>query len=843
MLTKLAGKPNPNRRVGGVVRRATEAGINRSVVEDMLRRAKPTIRKDVSSLVSDAGRSLSHPQTAAIVPDLAARLAKYKASLPPVEAVSPTHWAPGAWWDRVVAEAKAAPAMPWVKPQAPAHDIQVNPGKVAPYTFNPSGPPASLMKLLAGGGALAAGYGGIKRMAGGAADAIGNATSGITDTLKSLGETVAPSAPAATGDVGASSSIHSHAPTEGIAGTLWRNAPYLAAGGAGAVGLYALYKNMQAEKERQKQVPSLNLLPKTASDRQAFVDEFPLVAGFLVACHKAGLNEQQFREKIAVVCRLNDDYAIEFATAMEKLGVELHGLPDLTKPLSPEHIAPPPVSVPNAPALGEPGPKLDRAAMQAPMPNAPAPRPAALPQLGGEQPDWIDAENRIHSETPPSGEFSPIPVNMRVNHDNGPSGLENYVSQVKAFYSPWSKEMEQLNSSNDPMGTALRATGRTAGIVGAGAGLAAGGIAAAPAVAAAAPAALTTAGGAALGALRAAPTAARTAVQAVPGAASAAIRSAPNRVMDATRALPAYLKRIPGRVYQYEKAMLPLQIGFQAASPDGMSWNPLQYTTTGQLGMAYYDKLTAPPPPPPPPPPPAAAPMPQERTWKAEDLSPQDLAHVDKQMATTKALLESKYPSADPKWIDEQMQAERADHINALGLQAAAAKKLHADAQQTGMPPQQLAEGADAAEQAGQVSPEIEQAAVDNVTKETGAPPEPGMWEKLTPGQKWLLGAGLSLAAIGALTSLMDEHGGGLGSTLATVLGGGLALGAAAHGGMLGEDVQNATHAITDPLLSASNMQPVSGDQQRMLAAVRGADLDRYQQMRAGPNPNIPQIA
>lgn len=175
--------------------------------------------------------------------------------------------------------------------------------------------------------------------------------------------------------------------------------------------------------------------------------------------------------------------------------------------------------------------------------------------------------------------------------------------------------------------------------------------------------------------------------------------------------------------------------------------------------------------------------------------------------------------------------------------EAPAHQELLAAVAKTGVEPQQLVRGTAAAEASGQVDPQVEQQAVENITKETGAPPEPGMWDKLTPGQKWLLGAGVGLAAIGLLTSLTDENGGGLGSTLAAVLGGTMALGAAAHGGMLGEGVQNATKAVTDPLLSSTNMQPVSRDQQQMLAAVRGADLDRYQQLRAGPNPNIPQIA
>jgi hypothetical protein len=755
----LSGAHGGSGGLGGEIRRATEVGVGRGAIERILKQ-NPTAAAasaELQRLVKETGRV---PLPAVPKPDLAGRLEALRQARPPVESPSPTWWAgPPSWWDDMAAQAKSAPALPWVRPPGLPKNVRIDipetfpdTTNLKPYVLRPSGPPAGMLKAVAGAGALAAGGGAaIKGLLGDTASAVGDTAGAVGSKIKSLVETG--SSLAAPPDV-TPSSIHANAPTEGLAGTLWRNAPYLAAGGAGAIGLYAAYRQMQAEKQRKQQLPSLNLLPKTASDRRAFIDEFPLVAGFLVACHKAGLSELQFREKVAAVCRLNDDYALEFGAAFEKLGADVFGLPDLTKPLPAAAAAPKPRMLPNAPS-----------------PHAAAVSEPVSPQLlvRGPRPDA--------SEGPPAYSAADIDARAqwRQQGSKGPAPLP-------------------VNPHWDtPAMTAL------------------GTAAAAPLVA---------------GVAGSLPALAGTATTAARGAA---------------QATPAVLKAFPKKLYKFERGMAPFNLAEQVLNPEGMSINPFNYTTSGQLTQGLYQKFTTPDQ--------AAAPDMTPHKYSLGDLPPEEQARIampEFQNYFRSQAAAELGPNATPEAIAAHVADQQQALINSSAqeqLTAKPHKELLAAVAKTGVEPKQLVDGAEAAEASGQVDPQMEQQAVENITKETGAPPEPGMWDKLTPGQKWLLGAGVGLAAIGLLTSLTDENGGGLGSTLAAVLGGTMALGAAAHGGMLGEGVQNATKAVTDPLLSSTNMQPVSRDQQQMLAAVRGADLDRYQQLRAGPNPNIPQIA
>lgn len=757
----LSGAHGGSGGLGGEIRRATEVGVGRGAIERILKQ-NPTAAAasaELQRLVKETGRV---PLPAVPKPDLAGRLEALRQARPPAAPSAPS------WLDTMAEEAAKAPALPWVRPpglpkNVPVEGLMYNARElVAPYVLRPSGPPASMLKAVAGVGALAAGGGAVAK------GLLSDATSAVSDTagavggkLKSLVETG--SSLAAPPDV-TPSSIHANAPTEGLAGTLWRNAPYLAAGGAGAIGLYAAYRQMQAEKQRKQQLPSLNLLPKTASDRRAFIDEFPLVAGFLVACHKAGLDELQFREKVAAVCRLNDDYALEFGAAFEKLGADVFGLPDLTRPLF------------GLPDLTKPLPAAWAAPAPVKLPNAPSPHAAAVsepvsPQLlvRGPRPDA--------SEGPPAYSAADIDARAqwRQQGSKGPAPLP-------------------VNPHWDtPAMTAL------------------GTAAAAPLVA---------------GVAGSLPALAGTATTAARGAA---------------QATPAVLKAFPKKLYKFERGMAPFNLAEQVLNPEGMSINPFNYTTSGQLTQGLYQKFTTPDQ--------AAAPDMTPHKYSLGDLPPEEQARIampEFQNYFRSQAAAELGPNATPEAIAAHVADQQQALINSSAqeqLTAKPHKELLAAVAKTGVEPKQLVDGAEAAEASGQVDPQMEQQAVENITKETGAPPEPGMWDKLTPGQKWLLGAGVGLAAIGLLTSLTDENGGGLGSTLAAVLGGTMALGAAAHGGMLGEGVQNATKAVTDPLLSSTNMQPVSRDQQQMLTAVRGADLDRYQQLRAGPNPNIPQIA
>lgn len=713
-----------------------------------------------------------------------------------------------------------------------------------------------------GGSLLSDAAGGL----GSAVDAVKSTVGGVADKLQGLASTGESLNQVPTPEP---SSIHNSNFGGGIGETLWRNAPLLGALGAGGLGAYGLYRNYK-KQQAKKTLPTIDMMPKTAAERREFAEAHPLVAGFLIACSRAGLDELRIREKIAIACKLDEDIAEEFHTAFTKYAVGMYPIApqsassddapsfsEMAAKLPPKPPAAagaagavagaldkgptaPPTPAPLTPRPAGPMPDGSLLADQPPVPTTPALSPlekikaehaqAMARMLEQQENDPRVQANRDMQRMPAPGASAAQIAAANPPQPRGPATgplgvVDAYRAQVRGFYHPWSPEYKNLPEQDKTL--------RTTAQIGGAAGLAAG--AAIPAAMAAAPAAvaapaLATAGGGAA---------------AAGGGAAAAGGGALLPTAATTAAAAPWLSRLATGAKNFgtgylktEARMVPLNAAIQSTTPEGLSTNLLDYTLTGQLGQALYDKHKLGP----------------EQTFSLEKLTPESRARLDEHIKTTRQELQVKYPTADPATLDAMIEKQKPGAIQQLGVNQELAKLQQA----TNMPPQQLQEGLAKAEQQG-IDPQTEAKAGENFVKQkteeaikqTGAPPAPeeqaGWMEQfnaMPTGAKWLLGIGAGIGLLGLLNSLSDE-GGGMAGSLALLLGGSLAAGAAAHGGMMGKDIQGATQAITSPVtnLLGNNIQPLSGDQQRMLAAVRGADLDRYQQLRSGTNPNIPQLA
>lgn len=329
--------PRKTAGLGGVVRRATAAGVGRPGIERVLQQnpSRGVAATELRQLTRETGRA---PIVPAPQPGLAERLATYKANKP---APAPT------FLERMAAEAERAPTL------TPRSKL----------------PMAVLGGSAAGVGAGAAVAAGLPGAVADTASAVGAIPGKIFDGITSLQQagaatpTVEPPAPTTL-------------PTELQGNPIWKYLPHAGLAAAGGLGLYSMYQNAKRQEEQAKQVPLVNMLPKTAAEQAQFVADYPFVAGFLVACHDAGLSELQIREKIAIAARIDVDFAEEFHNAFVKEAIGLH---DNMGPMVPK-----PPSVAPAPAA-TPAPKLNLGAMGAPKPPPVVATPPAAPRgvLGG----------------------------------------------------------------------------------------------------------------------------------------------------------------------------------------------------------------------------------------------------------------------------------------------------------------------------------------------------------------------------------------------------------------------------------------------------------------------------
>lgn len=89
------------------------------------------------------------------------------------------------------------------------------------------------------------------------------------------------------------------------------------------------------------------------------------------------------------------------------------------------------------------------------------------------------------------------------------------------------------------------------------------------------------------------------------------------------------------------------------------------------------------------------------------------------------------------------------------------------------------------------------------------------MYQQMDPGAKLLLWGGLAIGAIGLLSALADERGGGLMSWIMVLLGVGGALGAAGHGGFLGQGAQQGIQGLMGQITGKQQPPPApSADSQ-----------------------------
>lgn len=269
--------------LGGEVRRATEVGVGREGIERILRQNHDPAAASAAlqSLVKDTGRA---PLPTATAPPLGQRLQAFKATKPAPDPHVPT------FLDRMADEAAQSPA---ILPRSKAPQLALG-GAAA---------------LTGGAAALSAGVPGQVSDAASAVAAIPGRVSQQLGELKTLGAgTPTPQPP------------QPSLPTAAQGNPLWQYLPHAGLAAAGGLGLYALYQNEKKKEEQSRQPQLVNMLPKTAADQAAFVDAHPFVAGFLVACHDAGLDECQIAEKIAIACRIDVEFAEVFRDALVKEG-------------------------------------------------------------------------------------------------------------------------------------------------------------------------------------------------------------------------------------------------------------------------------------------------------------------------------------------------------------------------------------------------------------------------------------------------------------------------------------------------------------------------------------------
>lgn len=105
------------------------------------------------------------------------------------------------------------------------------------------------------------------------------------------------------------------------------------------------------------------------------------------------------------------------------------------------------------------------------------------------------------------------------------------------------------------------------------------------------------------------------------------------------------------------------------------------------------------------------------------------------------------------------------------------------------------------------------------------------MYGQMDPGAKLLLWGGLAIGAIGLLSALADEEGGGLMSWIMVLLGAGGALGAAGHGGFLGQGVQRGIQGLMGQITGKQQPPPAPS------AASQAATQMARQQIESAESP------
>lgn len=169
--------------------------------------------------------------------------------------------------------------------------------------------------------------------------------------------------------------------------TAIKYAPHAALAGLGGLGAYHLYNQLKGKNQDEEQ---------DFSKLGEFVESHPLVAGFLSACHEAGLDDQQITEKIAAACQADPAIAREFSAAMQKSALLDEAMaPVMTPPkLGPaagKPLAVPPVNA-KPPAAPTANPYLN------PKPNLPKLPPNRYgPQGSGVWNGFIQELNRNYN--------------------------------------------------------------------------------------------------------------------------------------------------------------------------------------------------------------------------------------------------------------------------------------------------------------------------------------------------------------------------------------------------------------------------------------------------------------
>ncbi len=542
----------------------------------------------------------------------------------------------------------------------------------------------------------------------------------------------------------------------GWLGTAMKYAPLAALGGLGAYGLYQAYDDLTGKDEQ-----GVDFVPKTANAAE-FSERFPFVAGFLAKCASDGCDMNDILVRIKAAAAVAPELQVEFAAAFEKSAI-----------LEAQFNPAPAGAAPKPPVTAQPQAPLGQAAaQQALKPQAPAVPPAApakpeMPQLPPGDPNWVDEQGNIHAEPKPTGPHQPVPINMQVDHNSGPSGISNYWSQLNAFYNPWSKEYANV-SSNDAVGTGLRATGRIAGGVGLAAGAAAGGLAAAGA---AAPG-LAALGGKALGTAGAVGNTlgkGYLGLEAMQAAGNVSQLKNPltntlgNQLMDAAIDGNPYDSRIsqltngPWAPADAEKNRSDLfgLIKDRAASQGKVLTDS---EVLAEVDRISHNKSIVP----------GQNPDPFAAANEVQDLSP--TPQNERQQALDAAFQEY---AKQHNLSSEQVQKLQQTMVGVQNVDQPTVDKARESL---------LA-------QVAQTNPEV--AKDPNMLEQLLS-----TFEALPPGAKALLAGGLSIGLIGMLSMVMDPDA-GIGSTLMTLAGLGTAGLTAAHNGMLGDTAKNFVQPVT----------------------------------------------